>query len=50
MAPDTAQTPTSPPAPADGARGIPLIQLVLSGALRIHPPEPERPAEPPRDD
>jgi hypothetical protein len=48
---DTAHTVDRPRGGAarDGS-GVPLISLVLSGALRIHPPERERAAEPPRDD
>jgi hypothetical protein len=50
MAPDSARTPDRPPAADAVTGGIPLIDLVLSGALRIHPPERERSPEPPRDD
>ena len=49
MAPDTTCTPNRP-ASACGQSGIPLIQLVLSGALRTRPPDGERAPEPPRDD
>ena len=50
MAPDSAHTLNRPLAADEVTGGIPLIDLVLSGALRIHPPERERAAEPPRDD
>ena len=49
MAPDTAQTANRPLGTGPGGAGIPLIDLVLSGALRIHPPERERSTEPARD-
>ena len=48
MAPDSAHTPDRLHA-AEVTGGIPLIDLVLSGALRIHPPERERAAESPPD-
>lgn len=47
MAPETANRPLGP---SSEGNGIPLISLVLTGALRIRPPQGERPAEPPRDD
>jgi hypothetical protein len=50
MAPDTAHTSNRPLGTDPGAAGIPLITLVLSGALRIHPPERAPAADPPRDD
>ena len=50
MAPDNAHTSNRPLSAGVGTGGIPLIELVLSGALRIHPPERERTAEPARDD
>ena len=50
MAPDTARTTDRPLGSGPGGQGIPLIALVLSGALRIHPPERGPAAEPPRDD
>ena len=50
MAPDTAHTVDRPLGHAQGGAGIPLIELVLSGALRIHPPERGPSAEPARDD
>lgn len=50
MAPDTARTSHRPVAAEPGAAGIPLITLVLSGALRIHPPERGPAPEPTRDD
>ena len=49
MAPDTAHTANRPPGAGQGA-GVPLIDLVLSGALRIHPPERAPATEPARDD
>ncbi len=50
MAPDTAHTSNRPLGTDTGAAGIPLITLVLSGALRIHPPERAPVTEPARDD
>ena len=50
MAPDTAHTANRPLGAGQGGAGIPLIDLVLSGALRIHPPERGPAAEPARDD
>ena len=50
MAPDTAHTAHRPLGTDHGAAGIPLITLVLSGALRIHPPERGPVTEPARDD
>ncbi|MGE0026670.1 MAG: hypothetical protein AB7O78_10350 [Thermoleophilia bacterium] len=50
MAPDTARTSNRPLGTEPGAAGIPLITLVLSGALRIRPPERGPAPEPPRDD
>ena len=49
MAPDSTRT-VNRPASAGGQSGIPLIQLVLSGALRMRPPDGERAPEPSRDD
>jgi len=50
MAPDIAHTSDRPLGTHPGAAGIPLIAVVLSGALRIHPPERAPAAEPARDD
>ena len=50
MAPDSTHTSSRPLGADAGTGAIPLIDLVLSGALRIHPPDRERTGEPPRDD
>jgi hypothetical protein len=50
MAPETAHTANRPLGVGQGGARIPLIDLVLSGALRIHPPERDRSTEPARDD
>ena len=50
MAPDTTCTANRPATAGTQGGGIPLIQLVLSGALRMRPPEASRAPEPPRDD
>jgi hypothetical protein len=49
MAPDTAHTSHRPLGADAGGAGIPLIALVLSGALRIHPPERAPATEPAPD-
>jgi hypothetical protein len=49
MASDTAHTANRPIGAGPGGAAVPLIDLVLSGALRIHPPERAPAAEPARD-
>lgn len=50
MAPDTAHQSSRPAnGVAEGGVGIPLLTLVLSGALRMNPPEPSRMSDAPRD-
>jgi len=50
MAPDTAHPSNRPLGAGPQGSGIPLIALVLSGALRLHAPGREGPGEPQRDD
>jgi hypothetical protein len=50
MATDTIHTANRPATAGTPGGGVPLIQLVLSGALRMRPPEGTRSPEPPRDD
>ena len=50
MAPDTTRTANRPASAGGEGGGIPLIQLVLSGALTMRPPGGERSPEPARDD
>jgi hypothetical protein len=49
MAPDTARTSRRPLGSHLGTAGIPLIAVVLSGALSIRPPERAPAPEPARD-
>lgn len=51
MSPDTTCAANRPATTGTEGGGIPLIQLVLSGALTMRPPDASRGApDPPRDD